>query len=86
MMDWTYVANDQGYAGKGYELRARKTWPGYPPKTREALVEKPISFPDWFPSSISEWESGNWEGKDDCPIKEGCFIIGNHADEITVRS
>ena len=30
------------------------------------------------------WESGEWEGKDQCPIQEGCFVIGNHADEITV--
>jgi tRNASer (uridine44-2'-O)-methyltransferase len=75
----------QGYAGKGYELRARKTWPNYPPSTREALVEYPIAFPDWFPASMGEWDRGEWAGRDQCPIKEGCYIIGNHADEITVR-
>jgi hypothetical protein len=78
-------ANNQGYSGKGYELRARKTWPLYPPATREALVEYPIAFPEWFPNSMEEWERGTWPGRDECPIKDDCFIIGNHADEITVR-
>jgi tRNASer (uridine44-2'-O)-methyltransferase len=72
--------------GKGYELRARRTWPLYPPTTRDALVELPIAFPEWFPASLDEWYSDEWvkRSKEECPVKEDCFIIGNHADEITV--
>lgn len=79
------LLNSQGYSGTGYELRARRTWPLYPPGTRAALVEKSINFPTWFPRNIDEWNSGDWPGREVCPIKEGSFIIGNHADEITVN-
>ena len=75
----------QGYNGKGYELRARRTWPLYPPETRAALIELPIHLPSWLPKSMNEWDNGIWEGREECPIKEGTFLIGNHADEITVR-
>ena len=79
-----HVLTAEGYAGKGYELRARRTWPTYPPATQANLVELPIDFPSWFPQTIEEWDSGAWPGMDECAIKEGCFIIGVHADEITV--
>ena len=46
----------------------------------------PIDFPSWFPASLESWSSGSWTGHDICPIKQGTFLIGNHADEITVRS
>lgn len=71
--------------GKGYELRERRTWPLYPLETRAALVAMPIHLPLWFPESLDQWESHDWPGREDCPVKEGTFLIGNHADEITVR-
>jgi tRNASer (uridine44-2'-O)-methyltransferase len=74
----------QGYAGRGYELRERRTWPQYPEATRAALVELPIDMPSWFPSTIDEWESGTWPGKEACAVKDGVFLIGNHSDELTV--
>jgi tRNASer (uridine44-2'-O)-methyltransferase len=50
------------------------------------LVELPIDFPSWFPETIEEWESGTWPGKEKCVVREGVFLIGNHADEITVST
>lgn len=79
-----HVLTAEGYAGKGYELRARRTWPTYPPATQANLIELPIDFPSWFPETMDEWDDGVWAGKEGCAIKEDCFIIGNHADEITV--
>jgi tRNASer (uridine44-2'-O)-methyltransferase len=74
----------QGYQGKGIELRERRTWPTYPPETRAALVEQGIDPPSWFPDTLDEWIAGDWNGRDQCPIQEGMFLIGNHADEMTV--
>ncbi|ORX37646.1 hypothetical protein BD324DRAFT_389608 [Kockovaella imperatae] len=78
-----HVLTSEGYSGKGYELRARRTWPLYPPETRSALVELPIDFPSWFPQTVEEWTAGSWPGRDSCAIVSDCFVIGNHADEIT---
>ncbi|EIW71493.1 hypothetical protein TREMEDRAFT_42864 [Tremella mesenterica DSM 1558] len=78
-----HILISEGYHGKGYELRSRRTWPLYPPKTREALVELPINPVRWFPSTSEEWVTGFWPGKEDCVVKEGVFLIGNHADELT---
>lgn len=74
----------QGYDGKGYELRARRTWPEYPDKTQAALIELPIDMPSWFPETLEQWEAGEWPGREDCVIKQGSFMLGNHADELTV--
>ena len=74
----------KGYKGKGIELRERRTWPDYPSKTRDNLIEQGIDPPTWFPRTLEEWKSGTWAGKEDCPIEEGMFLIGNHADEMTV--
>ncbi|WWD04198.1 hypothetical protein V865_002265 [Kwoniella europaea PYCC6329] len=78
-----HILISEGYHGKGYELRSRRTWPTYPMKTQEALVELPIDPPSWFPDIIEEWESGLWSGKEGCIIEENTFLIGNHADELT---
>lgn len=47
-------------------------------------MEQGIDPPKWFPETLEEWKAGSWEGKEDCPIEEGMFLIGNHADEMTV--
>ena len=47
-------------------------------------MEMPINPEQWFPASLEEWFSGSWHGKNTCPIVEGSFLIGNHADEMTV--
>lgn len=74
----------EGYAGKGYELRSRRTWPEYPEATQKSLVELPIDMPSWFPETMEQWDAGSWPGRDECVVKEGTFIIANHADELTV--
>lgn len=76
----------QGYDGKGYELRARRTWPEYPDKTQAALVELPIDMPSMFPDTIEQWTAGEWLGREECIIKQGSFLLGNHADELTVSA
>lgn len=44
----------------------------------------PINPEKWFPASLEEWCSGSWAGKENFPIVDGSFLIGNHADEMTV--
>ncbi|WVW86884.1 hypothetical protein I302_108939 [Kwoniella bestiolae CBS 10118] len=78
-----HILISEGYHGKGYELRTRRTWPTYPLKTQEALVELPIDPPSWFPDTVEEWESGSWAGEGKSIIAENTFLIGNHADELT---
>ncbi|KAK4686049.1 tRNASer (uridine44-2'-O)-methyltransferase, partial [Tremellales sp. Uapishka_1] len=78
-----HILVSEGYEGKGYELRQRRTWPLYPPRTRAALVELPINPLSWFPSTISEWDADSWPGQETCVITEGTFLIGNHSDELT---
>lgn len=79
-----HILITEGYTGRGIELRERRTWPTYPEATRNSLEERGIDPPKWFPRTMSEWEKGEWEGKDECPVREGMFLIGNHADEMTV--
>jgi tRNASer (uridine44-2'-O)-methyltransferase len=82
----TPVAKYQGYLGKGYELRARRTWPLYPPKTQAALIETPLDPPSWFPDTVEEWQTGSWPSKANCVVDDDTFLIGNHADELTVSA
>lgn len=77
-----HILISEGYTGIGLELRARRTWPTYPEATQAALRESTISPPDWFPANLAEWNGD----REDCPVKSGMFLIGNHADEMTVRS
>jgi tRNASer (uridine44-2'-O)-methyltransferase len=81
-LPWLLTPFSQGYAGKGYELRERRTWPQYPDATRASLVELPIDMPSLFPETMEEWDAGDWPGKS--VITEGTFLIGNHSDELTV--
>ncbi|KAL1412527.1 tRNA(Ser) Um(44) 2'-O-methyltransferase [Vanrija albida] len=78
-----HILISEGYRGKGYELRARRTWPEYPAATQAALVDLPINMPSLFPETLEQWDSGEWPGSDECVIKENTFLIGNHADELT---
>ncbi|WVF68075.1 hypothetical protein IAT40_002838 [Kwoniella sp. CBS 6097] len=78
-----HILISEGYRGKGYELRSRRTWPSYPIRTQKSLVELSINPPSWFPDTMEEWDSGMWKGKEKCIIKDDTFIIGNHSDELT---
>lgn len=69
----------QGYVGQGLELRPRKTWSRYPALTQSRLRKQAIN-PTVLLKQCAE-EDG--EGS---PFEKGSFFIGNHADEMTVRS
>lgn len=84
--DYTRLSGTQhqGYAGKGYELRERRTWAQYPQATQDALVELPIDMVSLFPETMEQWDAGVWPGSENCVVKEGTYLIGNHSDELTV--
>lgn len=80
-----------GYSGFGIDLRARKSWALYPSSTRDALRVRAFD-----PTSKEENErfSESFErqlelGLADPPkysnsnVRDGIWIIGNHADEMT---
>lgn len=66
----------EGYAGRGIDLRARQSWASYPTATQECLLVRALD-PTAHPSSADE------DGQEDAPIPPDCFIIANHADELT---
>lgn len=74
----------KGYIGKGYDLRPRPSWNMYPTRTKDALVKQPLDLPAWFPHAEKEWELGSWPMREECVVRDGIFIIGNHCDELTV--
>lgn len=65
-----YILAREGYAGFGFDLRARKSWKHYspPPDLRTLSLEPPaiLSAPP-----------------DQSPFPADSFFIGNHADELT---
>lgn len=77
-----HILITEGYTGIGLELRARRTWPTYPERTQAALRENGINPIEWFPETLEDWTNGRTN--ENCPIREGMFLIGNHADEMTV--
>nr|ODN92317.1 hypothetical protein L204_05416 [Cryptococcus depauperatus CBS 7855] len=78
-----HILVSEGYHGIGYDLHPRETWPLYPVATQKALTELAINPLLCFPKTIDEWISGSWERKEQCIVKDGVFLIGNHADELT---
>ncbi|KAI0062886.1 DUF1613-domain-containing protein [Artomyces pyxidatus] len=66
----THILAAEGYDGHGIDLRARMSWSHYPPATQSRLhVEALDPTSTVLPSSSH--------------FARGCFIIGNHADELT---
>nr|KIR88639.1 tRNA (uracil-O(2)-)-methyltransferase [Cryptococcus tetragattii IND107] len=78
-----HVLISEGYIGKGYDLRPRPSWNMYPTMTKDALVKQPLDLPAWFPHTEKEWELGSWPMREECVVRDGIFIIGNHCDELT---
>ncbi|KAK1227085.1 tRNA(Ser) Um(44) 2'-O-methyltransferase [Marasmius sp. AFHP31] len=64
----THILISEGYQGYGIDVRARASWPSYPPPTQEALQVHAFD-PTSSPSSTY--------------FPPGVFIIANHADELT---
>jgi tRNASer (uridine44-2'-O)-methyltransferase len=66
----THILIAEGYDGQGMDLRARASWSHYPQSTQDHLHVHAFdpTHTLYSPSSF---------------LKEGTFIIGNHADELT---
>ncbi|KAG9118963.1 tRNA(Ser) Um(44) 2'-O-methyltransferase [Ceratobasidium sp. 392] len=81
----THILVASGYHGIGIDLRARKSWSNYPPKTRSCLKVAALDFTDLeydytkgvFMGLPGILESNTGAGED------RVFLIGNHADELT---
>lgn len=69
----THILTAEGYQGHGIDLRARMSWSHYPPETQEHLHVQALD-----PLNHSATTLGNQQA-----LREGVFIIGNHADELT---
>lgn len=64
----THILTQEGYEGKGIDVRARTSWSHYPKSTQDNL-----QVHSFDPTSVSS----------DPYFRRGVFIIGNHADELT---
>jgi len=76
----THILISEGYTGHGFDLRARTSWTHYPPSTQSHLVVRAL---DPTGSSSSSSSGGSAEAEADLLLPAGCFLIGNHADELT---
>ena len=73
----------EGYTGWGFDMQARKSWPGYPPSTQQQikqlfLLPAPL-LPLTNASSLDSLKIKHHDGL----FPKGTFIISNHADELT---
>lgn len=73
----THILISEGYAGHGFDLRARTSWTHYPPSTQSHLLVRALD-PTGSSSSSAEAEADTLR-----LLPAGCFLIGNHADELT---
>ncbi|KAG5353339.1 hypothetical protein C0989_008064, partial [Termitomyces sp. Mn162] len=64
----THILTQEGYVGRGIDVRARTSWSHYPQSTQDNLQVHAFD-----PTSTSS----------DPYFQPGVFIIGNHADELT---
>ncbi|KAF8250436.1 DUF1613-domain-containing protein, partial [Wilcoxina mikolae CBS 423.85] len=65
----------EGWSGRGFDARARKSWDGFGADTRRVLEERVL-----VPFLLGG-EGG--DGEHDGRFERGTFIISNHADELT---
>jgi tRNASer (uridine44-2'-O)-methyltransferase len=116
----THILISEGYAGYGFDLRARTSWAHYPQATQSHLLVRaldPTAPTRVFPmkqrhqqnrdpiSSSQPHDAGNNDDDEeeeeeangttynggshgcvedpDILLPTGCFLIGNHADELT---
>jgi len=107
----THILISEGYAGYGFDLRARTSWTHYPQATQSHLLVRALDptaptrvFPmkqhhQQSPDPTSTHDTDNDDDDDDkeeansgshgCVenpdvlLPTGCFLIGNHADELT---
>ncbi len=75
----THILISEGYTGHGFDLRASTSWTHYPPSTQSHLLVHALD-----PTGSSSCSSGgSAEAEADLLLPGGCFLIGNHADELT---
>ncbi|THH05531.1 hypothetical protein EW146_g9878 [Bondarzewia mesenterica] len=90
----THILVSEGYAGTGFDLRARTSWAHYPPNTQQHLRVHAFNPTTSLPSlSPSEHQSASPDHStssgratnesDGYTIPPQAFLIGNHADELT---
>ncbi|KAI8980663.1 DUF1613-domain-containing protein [Trametes punicea] len=71
----THILTMEGYDGHGIDVRARTSWSHYPDATRSHLHTEALD-----PTTLV----GSSTGLQEHPyLREGVFIIANHADELT---
>ena len=64
----THILVSEGYAGHGFDLRARTSWAHYPPATQSRLLVRALD------PTAADLQT---------LIPAECFLVGNHADELT---
>ncbi|KAN0133932.1 DUF1613 domain containing protein [Lactarius tabidus] len=64
----THILVSEGYAGDGFDLRARTSWAHYPPATQSHLLVRALD-----PTAVDLQTL----------LPAECFLVGNHADELT---
>lgn len=82
----THILIAEGYFGVGIDLRARLSWSHYPASTQAALHVEALdptiyATPPCPPDSSTVTETLTTDTGS--RLARGCFIIGNHADELT---
>ncbi|KAL1725307.1 hypothetical protein EV714DRAFT_221593 [Schizophyllum commune] len=80
----THILASEGYAGHGFDVRARTSWSHYPPATQARLrvhafdpTSAPTSLPLTHPASDTSPPAAS------SLLPPHAFLIGNHADELT---
>ena len=66
----THILVSEGYAGHGFDLRARTSWAHYPPTTQSRLLVRALD-----PVAAADQQT--------LLLPAECFLVGNHADELT---
>ncbi|KAH9176343.1 DUF1613-domain-containing protein [Lactarius sanguifluus] len=75
----THILVSEGYAGHGFDLRSRTSWAHYPPATQSRLLVRALD-----PTAAERSEDGQTTTTTARTLLPAdCFLIGNHADELT---
>ena len=72
----THILVSEGYAGHGFDLRSRTSWAHYPPTTQSRLLVRALD-----PTTTTTTAADQHHRT--ALLPEECFLVGNHADELT---
>ena len=87
-----YILNKEGYAGWGFDARARKSWAQYrteavgcAPPSAQSSLEQRLLLPSVVPRPDADSETPQLDADaiQDGTFPPGTFIVSNHADELT---